>query len=199
MNTALDIIEALQCGDTFIFKEVFETYHRKLYQNIFSKTRSSYLAEEVVQLTFIKFWEYRSRISREYALSTQLYRIAATTLVDVLRKQYADDRKLKARAAAGSPVSEAAGILVDEKDFQATLRRAMAVLPGMRRRAFEMNKLDGMTYREIAAALSISEKAVENHIYKATRQIKALLANDYYPFFIVFSILCMGGEGNRCL
>ncbi len=195
MNTALDIIEALQCGDTFVFREVFETYHRKLYQNIFSKTRSAYLAEEVVQLTFIKFWEYRSRISQEYALSTQLYRIAATTLVDMLRKQYADDKKLKARIAAGVPISEAAGKMVDEKDFQATLRRAMEVLPGVRRRAFEMNKLEGMTYREIAAALSISEKAVENHIYKATRQVRALLANDYFPFFVVFSILCCGRGG----
>jgi RNA polymerase sigma-70 factor (ECF subfamily) len=45
-------------------------------------------------------------------------------------------------------------------------------MPPVRKQVFEMSREQGMSYREIAATLSVSSKTVETHIYKALKQIK---------------------------
>src|ERR1700742_1322674 len=79
-------IKELKGGDELYFKKVFDQYHQKLYFFILYKTRSEYIAEEVVQMAFTKLWQCRQTLQEEYAISTQLYRIATTILIDYLRK-----------------------------------------------------------------------------------------------------------------
>lgn len=52
------------------------------------------------------------------------------------------------------------------------LERALAILPPKCREVFLMAKMQGMKYREIAAALSLSEKTVENQMSKAIRLLR---------------------------
>src|SRR5215475_2008540 len=76
----------LKDGDESCFRRVFEQYHQKLYFFILHKTRSEYIAEEVVQMAFTKLWQCRQTLKEEYTISTQLFRIATTILIDFLRK-----------------------------------------------------------------------------------------------------------------
>src|SRR5579862_2045102 len=79
-------IKDLKGGDGSCFKQVFDQYHQKLYFFILNKTKSEYIAEEVVQMAFTKLWQCRHILKEEYAISTQLFRIATTILIDFLRK-----------------------------------------------------------------------------------------------------------------
>jgi RNA polymerase sigma-70 factor (ECF subfamily) len=45
----------------------------------------------------------------------------------------------------------------------------------MRRKVFELNRLQGYSYKEIAVLLAISVKTVDNHLSQAMKQLKALL------------------------
>src|SRR5580658_6589478 len=88
----LTTIAALQEGDTVIFQQVFNQYYEKLFFYMLSKTKSSYLSEEAVQLTFIKLWQYKASLNQEIPLSIQLFRIARTTLIDLLRSNEYNNR-----------------------------------------------------------------------------------------------------------
>src|ERR1700761_6251152 len=79
-------VKALKDGDEHYFRQVFDQYHQKLYFFILSKTKSEYIAEEVVQMAFTKLWQCRQTLQEEYTISTQLFRIATTILIDYLRK-----------------------------------------------------------------------------------------------------------------
>ena len=79
-------IKELKDGDEFYFRQVFDQYHQKLYFFILYKTKSDYIAEEVVQMAFTKLWQCRQTLQEEYTISTQLFRIATTILIDFLRK-----------------------------------------------------------------------------------------------------------------
>ncbi|MBO9619274.1 MAG: RNA polymerase sigma factor, partial [Niabella sp.] len=81
------MLEKIKEGDEPSFYAFYNAYHARLYQYIFKYTRSEWLAEETVQLSFIKLWECRETLSAEYSLSTQLFRIAKCTLIDLLRKE----------------------------------------------------------------------------------------------------------------
>jgi RNA polymerase sigma-70 factor (ECF subfamily) len=77
----LNTVAAIKDSDEFVFQEVFTQYHDKLYFYILSKTKSAYLAEEVVQITFFKLWKYRSSLKENIPLINQLFRITKTTLM----------------------------------------------------------------------------------------------------------------------
>ena len=166
-------IKELKDGDEFYFKQVFDQYHQKLYFFILYKTKSDYIAEEVVQMAFTKLWQCRQTLKEEYTISTQLFRIATTILIDYLRKYNNKD----AVTAGLDVVNIEKGIdSTTEKmigaELQKRISEAVNDMPPVRKQVFEMSREHGMSYREIAETLSVSSKTVETHIYKALKQIK---------------------------
>jgi RNA polymerase sigma-70 factor (family 1) len=166
-------IKELKAGDESYFKQVFDQYHQKLYFFILYKTRSEYIAEEVVQLAFTKLWQCRHTLKEEYTISTQLFRIATTTLIDFLRKYNSKEAvtarldTLQMEKGIDSTIEKMNGA-----DLQKRISAAVNDLPPVRKQVFEMSREQGMSYREIAETLSVSSKTVETHIYKALKQIK---------------------------
>lgn len=166
-------IKELKDGDEVYFRKVFDQYHQKLYFFILYKTKSGYIAEEVVQMAFTKLWQCRQTLKEEYTISTQLFRIATTILIDYLRKYNNKD----AITAGLDVVNIEKGIdSTTEKmigaELQKRISEAVNDMPPVRKQVFEMSREHGMSYREIAETLSVSSKTVETHIYKALKQIK---------------------------
>ncbi|HVU96311.1 MAG TPA: RNA polymerase sigma-70 factor [Puia sp.] len=163
----------LKDGDESCFRRVFEQYHQKLYFFILHKTRSEYIAEEVVQMAFTKLWQCRQTLKEEYTISTQLFRIASTILIDLLRKH---QKKDAVTARLDSMEIEEGIDSTNEKmsgaELQKRITKAVNDLPPVRKQVFEMSREQGMSYREIAETLCVSSKTVETHIYKALKQIK---------------------------
>jgi len=56
------------------------------------------------------------------------------------------------------------------------LRAIVAALPPQCRRVFELRKFEGLSYREIATKMGLSEKTVENHLGRALARIADSLA-----------------------
>jgi DNA-directed RNA polymerase specialized sigma24 family protein len=90
MNT----IAALKKSNLLVFNEVYYSHHKKIYFFILRKTKSSFIAEETTQLTFIKCWKYRESLSEDVDISIQLFRIARTTMIDLLRKKTSMNKRL---------------------------------------------------------------------------------------------------------
>ena len=172
----MSIVNSIKEGDQSIFKQVFNDYHEKLYSYVLKKTHSEYLAEEVVQLTFIKLWNYKTNLNEEYSISTQLYRIATTTLIDLIRKRNTAELALKKLVEKdATPLVNASIGNLELKDLSLRLEKAMEKLPPTRRKVFKMSRFQEMTYSEIASELSISTKTVENHISMAIKQLRPYL------------------------
>ena len=166
-------IKELKDGDTFYFKQVFDQYHQKLYFFILNKTKSEYIAEEVVQMAFTKLWECRKTLSEEYAISTQLFRMATTILIDFLRKYGNKDAVTAPLDVANMENGiDSTNEMMSGAELKKRISEAVNDMPPVRKQVFEMSREQGMTYREIAETLSVSSKTVETHISKALKQIK---------------------------
>ena len=173
----LPSVKELKDGNELYFKQVFDQYHQKLYFFILSKTKSEYITEEVVQMAFTKLWQCRQTLREEYTISTQLFRIASTILIDFLRKYHNKEAvtarldELDMEKGVDSTNEKMSGV-----ELQKRILQAVNDLPPVRKQVFEMSREQGMSYREIAATLSVSSKTVETHIYKALKQIKKHIA-----------------------
>jgi RNA polymerase sigma factor (sigma-70 family) len=56
------------------------------------------------------------------------------------------------------------------------LRGIVAALPLQCRRVFELRKFQGLSHRDIAQRMGLSEKTIENHLTRALARIAEMLA-----------------------
>ena len=170
-----DTIAGLKSGDTFLFEELFHTYYEMVYRYVLKKTKSEYIAEETTQLTFIKLWQYRKNLNEAILFEIQLFRIVRTTMIDLLKKQQTQN-KLAATANNSTPsFTNTVWENVAAQELQGRLLLGMEAMPPVRKKVFQMSRLQDRSNKEIAAELSISVKAVEFHITKALKYLKQIL------------------------
>ena len=169
MNQVKEIKE----GNRLAYSKVFEEYHQKLYQYIYNYTQSAWLAEEKVQLTFIKLWEKRESLSDAYDISTQLFRIAKSTVIDLLRKEKVRDTQELSDIYISATEHER---IIHKEALQQVLS-AVEELPAQSKQVFTMSRLGDLTHKEISTHLSISPKTIEGHITKALKYLRKGLAS----------------------
>jgi RNA polymerase sigma-70 factor (family 1) len=173
-------IAALKEGDDIVFREIFNEFHEKIYFYILSKGHSAYIAEEVTQITFIKLWQYRASLDESLPLPAQIFRIAKTTCIDILRKENNRARLLLSEKSLHlNSNSMTSGRLIsaglEEKELLKQVTQAIGKMPPMRRKIFELSRQQGMSYKEISLSLSLSIRTVETHISLAIRYLRHLL------------------------
>ncbi|WP_153800650.1 RNA polymerase sigma-70 factor [Foetidibacter luteolus] len=168
-----ELLQHIRDGNRQSFNDFYLQYHAKLYQYIFKYTRSEWLAEETVQLSFVRIWEKRQALSVDYALSTQLFRVAKSIVIDLLRKgEVRKTAPLTAMEYEPSFNNED----IESKSELALVMKAIETLPPVRRKVFEYSRFENLSHKEISSTLSISTKTVETHISKAIRHLRKSLS-----------------------
>jgi RNA polymerase sigma-70 factor (ECF subfamily) len=165
-----DRLQNMKDGDRQAFHDFYFDQHAKLYHYIFRYTRSAWLAEETVQMSFVKLWETREKLSPSYSLTTQLFRIAKSTLIDLLRKNAI--RKTEPLPDYDIAASSAETIYTEAKDELQYTLNIIRKMPPAQQKAFSYSRIDDFSHKEIAEKLSISTKTVETHITRAVKHLK---------------------------
>lgn len=156
-------------GNHQAYYKAFDKYHGKLYQYIYKCTGSAYYAEETVQLAFLKLWEKRESLSEDYGISTQLFRIAKSILIDLLRREkLRHTQELSDTVVSGGQEHER----IIHKEKLHHVLSAIDELPAQSRQVFKLSRLDHLSHKEISDHLSISPKTVETHITKALKHLR---------------------------
>jgi RNA polymerase sigma-70 factor (family 1) len=165
-------IDYLRKGMEEAFENVFNHFHQKLYFFFLKHTEDRFLAEELVQVTFVKLWQHREKLSYEHTLSEQVFRIAKTSMIDAFRKARTEQKALQY-------------IMQEQEDQQVMhtdhdhaidltdqLQKGIHAMPPVQQKVFLLSRYEGLSNKEIASHLSISPKTVERHITKALRSLR---------------------------
>jgi RNA polymerase sigma factor (sigma-70 family) len=167
------MIEAIKRGDAFAYEQAYTQYRDKVYFYFLKKTSSGDDAKDLLQITFLKLWQYRSALSSEYLLDQHLFHIARTVFIDYIRKQnticHLQKKELEKIENAPACVYTST-----EVDLETRLRTALSGMPEIRKKVFELNRLQGYSYKEIAQLLSISVKSVDNNLAKALKHLRKI-------------------------
>jgi len=164
------MIEAIKNGDVNAFEAAYVQYRGKLYAYFLKKTNGEEDAKDLLQITFSKFWQYRNSLSAEYLLEQHLFHIARTVFIDFLRKENKLQKvRTTAKLLGSEKVSEE---YMNEFDLRTRLQTVLSQMPVQRKRVFELHKIEGYSYKEVAEILSISVKAVDNNLAKALKYLR---------------------------
>ena len=157
------------------FKEVFKKYYNPLCNFASTIVNDHKMAQDVVQDVFTKLWDKRDKLSIESNEKGYLFQAVKNRSLEVLRKQKNDQKistaDYKDLYVDGSEIDEQARKYM-LKEF---LYKSIGQLPPKCQEIFMMNKVNGLTYSEIAIDLDISVKTVENQIGKAYRKLRELM------------------------
>jgi RNA polymerase sigma factor (sigma-70 family) len=164
------LISELKQGNEVLFAEVYKDWHVKVYGYFIYKTKSEYMAEELVQLTFIKLWNFKHTLNADVPFEAQLFTIARTAMLDFLKKQ-ANRKRITELVIPLITKSEP----LWEFDLKDRILKSINSLPPMRKQVFLLNRNEGFSNKQIAEKLAISTRTVEKHMSLAIKQLKSLL------------------------
>jgi RNA polymerase sigma factor (sigma-70 family) len=167
------MIDAIKRGDEFAYEQVYIRYRKKVYFYFLKKTKSDEDAKDLLQVTFLKLWQYRGSLSPDYLLEQHLFHIGRTVFIDFLRTQ---NKLNRLQETIGRKAEDSPAYIYTSTDFdiQTGLQRALSSMSQMRKKVFELNRLYGYSYREIAQLLSISVKTVDNNLSKALKELRKI-------------------------
>jgi RNA polymerase sigma factor (sigma-70 family) len=157
----------------------------RLYRNelVNYVTRTVYcreIAQELVQESYLIL----TRTAAEQAIEQPrgfLYRTASNLALDHLRHNKVVARHAELERQDEESESSSIEQELSKEQWLSLLRQAVGELPPRCRDAFILHKVRGLSYRETAKMLGISESAVEKHIIKGLQHCRARLGR-HFPF-----------------
>ncbi|MEL6273777.1 MAG: sigma-70 family RNA polymerase sigma factor [Bacteroidota bacterium] len=154
------------------FRGLFKDLGLGLRNFLYYKTGDAQQAEDLAQEAFLKLWKACARVAPAKAKSF-LFTVANNLFLDQVKHQKVVLHFQK-QAKVTSSTIESPEYLYEKDEFQQRLEKAIANLPEKNRIVFLMNRIDKLTYQEIADRLGISKKAVEKRMSKALVELRVL-------------------------
>lgn len=156
--------------DELIFSSFFKSQIKSLRNFLFYKFGNMQQAEDLAQEAFVKLWQNCSAVPLEKA-KPYIYTIANNSSLNQIAHQKVVLRYEK-NFTGLDKTNENPEYLLEEKQFQTKLLKAIEKLNEKQRTAFLMHRIDGKKYSEIALDLNISVKAVEKRIHLALLSLR---------------------------
>lgn len=155
------------------FKMIYNTHFDNLRRYLYYRSGDQNLSQDIAQNVFMKIWNKKIDTSTGN-IKNLLFKIGSDEFINHYRRlkverDYLDSQDFK---------------LVHEDDNENHLfekkkrfEKALQSLTEKQRVALLMNKMEGLTYKEIAESLNLSQKAIEKRIGQALSNLKKNLNN----------------------
>ncbi len=174
-------------GDRKAFEELFHSYYTPLCRFAFKYVRDADDSEEIVQDTFVSFWNRRSAISEEASLKSYLFTSVRNKCLNHLKHLTVVREHAAHVIAENMDSSEQDELVTDE--LAGRIKQAVENMPEQRKRIFQMSRDEGLRYKEIAEYLDISVKTVENQMGKALKYLRTELSDFLVVLWMVYLII----------
>jgi len=172
-------------GDQRAYTELTHRFRSAVYQIVYKIVRERETANDLVQETFMKAFASLASYRSEYRFSTWLYKIAANSSIDFLRKKRIQalslDRKVETKDGQVEidvpDYSYHPGRELERKEQRLSIEEAIQSLPDKYREVIVYRHKDDKSYEEIADLLNIPVGTVKARIFRARELLKKKLKN----------------------
>jgi RNA polymerase sigma factor (sigma-70 family) len=173
-----DLMRRVQASDEAAFTALMRRWELPVKTVIARIVLNSAEADDLAQETFVRLWQQRARFEPERPVKPWILGIAVNLARNRLRwwrrrplVALDDWTELPTRAA-----ENAAGLgRMEQTERVAAIRDAVAELPIEMREALVLFEYEQMSYAEIAEAVGVTTKAIENRISRAREKLRPRL------------------------
>ena len=190
-NIEQELIEQFKAGNEIAFELIFHRTKGKLKGFLLKVLPCGEDAESILQEIYLKLWSHRKSIKADQNFETYLYAITRNLVVDVMRKRFHKQKYLEelyCHLKEGNENALDTLAKVEYSELERKIFELIEKLPEKRQVIFKLNKIDGLTYKEIAIMLSISENTVDSQM----RQSLAFLRTEMKHFLSLMLLIYLG-------
>ena len=179
------LVEQARQGDQAAFRTLVERHQRKIHALALTMLKDPDAARDVVQDAFIKAYRSLGAFEGNSGFYTWLYRIAVNLCIDRQRraKRFAHhefDDGIAHEDEGGFEVSphrlgfDPARALTD-REIRDRVTAALAQLSPIHRTVILLREVEGLSYKEIAEAMEVSQGTIMSRLFHARRRMQEIL------------------------
>lgn len=172
-------------GSQEAFRQLYDRYHRKIYNLVASMVGSKADVDDIVQQTFIRAFRSLGSFRGMSSFYTWLYRVTINTTTDYRRKQFrrsqretleldAEDEE-RPSIQLQAPEEDSPEEQLYRKELAGIIRRAMESLSPEHREVLLLREINGLNYAEIAETVGIEPGTVMSRLFYARRKLAEIL------------------------
>ncbi|MNJ98903.1 ECF RNA polymerase sigma factor SigW [compost metagenome] len=163
-----ELVVQLKAGDHAAYSEIYERYSYVLISHAYRKLQDVEEAKDVVQELFTNIW-YKRESLNVFRLDAYLYGTMRNQVLHFMAHQKVITKYTTSLSYyLESGVRSQDSIMVENELLQ-LFEQELAALPAKMRTVFEMSRGEGLSYKQIAEKLDISDKTVKKQIHNATK------------------------------
>lgn len=170
--TDILLFNKIKEGDIKAFETLFKRFYSPLCLYCASITGEYGAAEEIIEELFYKLWRERERIRITFSIKSYLYGAAKFEAFNYLRHNHIKEQYAKSNLSHDSLSHDNPHEKMEYGELTQIINRTLNKLPARRLKIFNMHRIEGKKYSEIAANLSISIKTVEAEMTKTLKFLK---------------------------
>jgi len=160
-------------------RELYERYARQIYVYCLHQLGNREEAEDATQSTFLNAFRGLKRGVDPEFKSAWLYKIAQNVC---LTRQRSSTRRRRVESPGDlDAMQDSLAAHAPDSDELIDLPEALGLLPEQQRRALLLREWQGLSYREIASELGLTQAAVETLLFRARRALAAGLSSEQDP------------------
>lgn len=184
-----EFIQELKLKSTSAYSQLLDKFQQKVFSTCISFVPNREDAEDIAQDVFVEVFKSIDKFKGDSKLSTWIYRITTNKCLEFIRKKTTKKRFAFLQSITGNaiPIDKTdyftemnhPGILLENKELNVTLFKAINSLPENQTIVFTLHKIDGKSYQEIAEITNKSLSSVESIMFRAKKNLQGLLENYY--------------------
>ncbi len=173
INIDHQIVQRIVAGDEVAFRKLFDQYYPMMVNKANMILKDENLAKDAAQNVFVSIWNNRSNFNISSSLQGYLSKATINKSLNLIQSRkkhggasdYLDDHD------QGEQETSHGRMEADE--MKKRIHLAINELPERCRLIFVMNRIEGMSHKEIADQLDISSKTIENQMTKALKFLRS--------------------------
>jgi len=178
MNTYSNLADAtlialMSKGDNFAFTELYNRYWEQVLFYAAQKTEDMMEAENIVQDVFVSLWRRRTQLEINSEFKHYLIVSVKYGVIKFLNRQRTKRQAEEHSTSNYDVLDDSTQQYLDFEELRDQLEEMIARLPEKIALIYRMNKEEGMSHRDIAQTMGMSEKAINSHLVRTKKILRA--------------------------
>lgn len=184
-----DRSQSREVADEQLFSDIYDRYWERLFRYVIRILPDEDEAADVLQETFVTFWEMRNQLERVKSVKSYLFMMARNFAFKRFRERAKEtdivDRLVEHYGEADESMAES----LYRKELNEWFDREMGRLPERMREVFVLSRKEHLSYKEIAERLNISDQTVKKQISKSLKLLRLKLDEEYIPYLMLLLVI----------
>ena len=164
-------------ANTACFESIYLQHHSWLYQILTKRLNDNFDAADIAHDVFYKLLLKPKTFNTNKDTRNYLSHIAKGLYIDKWRRKQVEQAYLQSLALQQAECSGDLSVHYEAIETLCQVNNMLCQLPEKVAHTFIYAQLEGLTYKEIASILAVSERTVKNYMAQALVKLAGLVAN----------------------